>query len=53
MIKIQHSKTDEWRQGDEVLVARTNWNMSSSPVECYMRLTGMSWQDERFLFRPI
>ena len=53
-IKILHSKTDQWRQGDEILVARTN--NSTYPVamlEHYMQMTGMSWEDQYFLFCPI
>ena len=53
-IKIRHSKTDQWRQGDEVLVARTaNRTCPVAMIEHYMKTTGMSWEDERFLFRPI
>ena len=53
-IRIERSKTDQLRQGDEVLIARTR--SSTCPVallESYMKQTRMSWEDNRFLFRPI
>ena len=53
-IHIVRSKTDQWRQGDEIVVARTN--SSTCPVamlESYMVRTKMLWDDQRFLFRPI
>ena len=54
MIKFRHSKTDLWRQGDEVVVARTaNKTYPAARLECYMQVTGMSWEDECFLFRLI
>ena len=53
-IKIRHGKTDQWRQGDEVVVARTaNKTCQVAMLEHYMQVTGMSWEDELFLFRPI
>ena len=53
-IKILHSKTDQRRQGDEILVARTtNSTCPMAILERYMEMTGMSWEDQRFLFRPI
>ena len=56
MLKIQivRSKTDQLRQGNEVLVARTN--NSTCPVamlERYMQCTSMYLDDQRPLFRPI
>ena len=53
-IRIVSSKTDQFRQGDELLVARTN--TPTCPVtmlERFMCRTGMASNDERFLFRPI
>ena len=53
-IRIVCSKTDQLRQDNEVLVARTN--SSTCPVamlERYMRRTSMSPDDQRPLFRPI
>ena len=53
-IRIVRSKTDQLRQGDSVVVARTG--TSTCPVamlEWYFARTGMSVNDERFLFRPI
>ena len=50
-IKIVRSKTDQFRQGDEVLVARTK--SSTCPVamiECYLSRTSMEWSDQQFLF---
>ena len=53
-IKIRHSKTDQWRQGDEILIARTaNKTCPVAMLERYMRVTNMSLEDEHFLFRPI
>ena len=53
-IHIVRSKTDQLRQGDEVVVARTN--SATCPVamlERYMARTKTAWDDQRFLFRPI
>ena len=53
-ICIEHSKTDQLRQGDEVLIARTKSDTCPiAMLECYMLRTGMTWSDHRFLFRPI
>ena len=53
-IRIEHSKTDQLRQGDEVLIARTKSDTCPiAMLECYMLRTGMTWSDRRFLFRPI
>ena len=53
-IHIEHSKTDQLRQGDEVLIARTKSSVCPvSLLECYMKRAGISWEDHRFLFRPI
>ena len=54
LIQIVRSKTDQLRQGDSVVVARTG--TSTCPVamlEQYFARTGMSVNDERFLFRPL
>ena len=54
MMKIVHSKTDQLRQGDEVVVTRTK--SSTCPVamtEHYLSRTNTKWSDQRFLFRPI
>ena len=48
-IHILTSKTDQLRQGDELVVARTG--SSTCPVamlERYMAITGMSWSDQGF-----
>ena len=53
-IRIVSSKTDQFRQGDELLVARTN--TPTCPVtmlERFMYRTGMASNDKCFLFRPI
>ena len=53
-IRIGRSKTDQLRQGDEVLIARTSSRTCPVAIlESYMKQTGMSWDDHRFLFRPI
>ena len=56
MLKIQivRSKTDQLRQGNEVLLARTNnCTCPVAMLERYMQRTGMSLDDQRSLFRPI
>ena len=53
-IRIEHSKTDQLSQGDDVLMARTKSTVCPvSLLECYMRRAGVSLEDHRFLFRPI
>ena len=53
-ICIEHSKTDQLKQGDEALIARTKSDACPiAMLECYMLRTGMTWSDLRFLFRPI
>ena len=53
-IHIEHSKTDQLQQGDEVLVSRTmSKTCPVAMLESYMERTGMAWSDCRFLFRPI
>ena len=48
MIKIQYSKTVQWRQGDEVLVARTaNKICPVAILEHYMWVTDMFWRMPR------
>ena len=54
VLHIPHSKGDQLRKGDEVVIARCG--SATSPVgklEEYMRRRRMSWEDSRFLFRPI
>ena len=51
---IRKSKTDQYRQGNEVLVARTG--NSTCPVkmmEVYLRLAEADLQSDEMLFRPI
>jgi len=53
-VRIVTSKTDQLRQGNELLVARTR--SRTCPVamlERYMAMTGISWSDQAFFFRPI
>ena len=53
-IKILQSKTDQLRQGDELVMARTgNLTCPVAMLERYMDRTGMSLDDQRYLFRPI
>ena len=53
-IKILQSKTDQLRQGDELVIARTaNCTCPVSMLERYMRRTRMSQDDQRYLFHPI
>ena len=51
---IRKSKTDQYRQGNEVLVARTG--NSTCPVkmmEVYLRLAEADLRCDEMLFRPI
>ena len=53
-IRITQSKTDQLQQGDEILIARSG--SSTCPVtilERYMDRTGMSWEDQQFIFWSI
>ena len=53
-IKILKSKTDQLRQGDELLIARTgNRTCPVAMLERYMHRIAMAPDDQRFLFRPI
>jgi len=54
VIKIPHSKTDQLRRGDEVIIARSG--KATCPVaylESFLRRTGTPLQEPRFVFRPI
>ena len=49
-VKIQCSKTDQLRQGDEVLIARmTNSTCPVSMMERYMRMAGIDQRSEAYL----
>ena len=53
-IRIVHSKTDQLRHGDEVLVARiNNRTCPVAMLERYMHRRSMSQDVQRYLFRPI
>ena len=53
-IRILQSKMDQLRQGDELIIARTGGcTCPVAMLESYMQRTGMDWEDQRFLFRPI
>ena len=53
-IKILQSKTDQLRQGDELVIARTGKHTCPvAMMERYMNKTGMTLNDQRYLFRPI
>ena len=54
VIKIPHSKTDQLRKGNEVIIARSG--KATCPgiyLENYLRRSGTSLQEQRFVFRPI
>ena len=54
VIKIPHSKTDQLRRGDEVIIARSGKETCPvSYLENYLQRTDTSLQVQRFLFRPI
>ena len=53
-IRITHSKNDQLRQGDVVVIARTR--SKTCPVamlEYYLQRVGMTTEDDRFLFWAI
>ena len=50
-VHIASSKTDQYRQGDNVLVARTG--SATWPVECYYTMAALSTQSKLRLFRGI
>ena len=53
-IHIEKSKTDQLRQGDEILIAKSGLvTCPVSMLELYIVRTGVSWDDQQFLFRPI
>ena len=53
-VKIRRSKTDQLRQGDEVLIARTpNSTCPVAMLERYMRIADIDQHSELFLFRAI
>ena len=53
-IKITHSKTDQLRQGDTVVVVRSgSITCPVTMLEKYLARTAMAADDRRFLFRPI
>ena len=53
-VKIQRNKTDQLRQGDEVLIARISNSMCPvAMLEKYMRVAGIDQHSDLFLFREI
>ena len=53
-IKINKSKTDQLRRGDQVVVARTNSSLCPvAMLESYMSQAGMQRAEKGFLFRRI
>ncbi|XP_065916352.1 integrase/recombinase xerD homolog isoform X1 [Dysidea avara] len=54
VLHIPHSKGDQLRKGEEVVIARCgSATCPVSKLEEYIRRTQISWRDQRFLFRPI
>ena len=54
IIQLPRSKMDQLRKGDEVAIAQTgNITCPVAMLERYMARTGMAWDEERLLFRPI
>jgi len=54
IIRIPHSKTDQLRKGDEVIISRTGHTTCPvAALESYLSRTGTLLSDQRFLFRPI
>ena len=53
-VRILRSKTDQLRQGDELVIARTgNRTCPVAMIERYMNMKGMSWDNQRYPFHPI
>ena len=53
-LRIPHSKTDQLRKGDELVIARTgNSTCPVAMLESYLTETSTSLSDQRRLFRPI
>jgi len=53
-IRIAHGKTDQLRQGDEVVIAKTKSRICPvSMLECYLLRVGTTTGDSRPLFRAI
>ena len=53
-LRLPHSKTDQLRKGNEVIIARSRADTCLvGKLEQYMTRTQMGWEDQRFLFRPI
>ena len=53
-VRVQHSKTDQYRDGNEVLIARTG--SSTCPVamlERYMAMANLTTAVDNWLFRPL
>ena len=54
VLYIPHSKTDQLRKGDELVIARTqNRTCPVAMLESYLLETGTLLSDQRRLFRPI
>ena len=54
VVRIPHSKTDQLRKGDEILITRTGRSTCLvAKLEEYMERIGTAKQDKRFLFHPI
>ena len=54
IIHLPHSKTDQLRKGDEVVIARTgNSTCPVAMLEIYMSRTSTAWDEKRQLFRSI
>ena len=53
-LHLPRSKTNQSRKGDVLVIARTgNATCPGAMLELYMRRAHTSWNDKRFLFRPI
>ena len=53
-LHIAHSKTDQLRKGDGVVIARSgNATCPVAMLELYMARTDMQAQERELLFRPI
>ena len=53
-VRVQHSKTDQYRDGNEVLIARTGSSVCPvAMLERYMAMANLTPAVENWLFRPL
>ena len=54
MIRVQQSKTDQYRDGNKVAIARTrSYTCPVAMLEQYMAIANLTPAGENWLFRPL